>query len=720
MVSYAYLNEADFSKLAHSAESWKLLKKKYDGIGEQFDHQIIKRLQKSWSGEAATKAFDHMRTATKQYDNAGIEAHRMGKLMADAHDEFTGAQKKLRTFQDDVAAEHFKIHDGTGAIEDVHPNWNSPTASSQPGWGEERRKKQDGYARQLKQILHHATQIDQDYAAAFSADFNGDEKAGFNKSGYSSDNQVAKAEQDAKRAADLMKGNASPTELDELNKLLSKHAHDPVFAENFAKTRGADGTLKAYMAMMNPPPGTPQSQKAVLKKIQKNLGTTLGTATRVDSAAMDKFQRNLMAARENEYRSSGGAAGAHTYNGFQLTSSLTANGDWDNKFMDQFGTELIKHENDKFQFWGSDRESYWGGDGSNLGLINSDPMVGFSDGLGHNPDAATEFLSGSTETDDGKVNNLDYLLKDREWHGGEADKAHFGHALEAATTGHSYEQDPQIPIPPHTQEQADIMSNVIKTVGEHPDVAGDGMKDSLGDMGAEYTADLNRALCIDQSEVDKIMPVAGAKLDIGETAATRFLYQVSSDPQGHAAIMLGQQQYTADLIAYHAEHPEALDLDFEEKMQKIAEVSGRAEGITAHAYSDEIIREGIEKNKEFNSALENGSKLADAVISVGGAAGGLPGAAAGEAGKLVLGEIVDAAKQDSYSKDSWDAAVEMADSKKQSYNNIWAGLRGAGVEPPPGISESEFHNSVVNGFTKGWGESNDDVENYVTNRPEDA
>ncbi len=96
-----------------------------------------------------------------------------------------------------------------------------------------------------------------------------------------------------------MKGNASPTELTELNKLLSKHAHDPIFAENFAKSKGADGTLKSYMAIMNPPPGTLQGRKDVLKKIQKNLGTTLGTATRVDSAAMDKFQKDLLDAREN-------------------------------------------------------------------------------------------------------------------------------------------------------------------------------------------------------------------------------------------------------------------------------------------------------------------------------------------------------------------------------------------------------------------------------------
>ncbi len=313
-------------------------------------------------------------------------------------------------------------------------------------------------------------------------------------------------------------------------------------------------------------------------------------------------------------------------------------------------------------------------------------MVGFSDGLGHNPKAATEFLSGSTNTDDGKVNNLDYLLKDRVWHDGEGDKAHFGHAMEAATTGHAYDQEPQSPRPPHTQDQADIMERVVKTVGEHPKVAGDGMKDSLGAMGSEYTADFNRAFCRDKSIVNDIMPVAGAKLDIGDVAATRFLYQVGSDPEGNAALTVGQQQYTADLIAYHAEHPDAYDVDFKDKMGKIADITGNSGGITEQARSDEIIREGIEKDKEFNSALKNAGTFADATVSVGAAAGGLPGAAAGEAGKIVIDQIVDAAQRDSYPQDSWDAAQELGKAKTQTYNNIWAGLNGAGVEPPPGVS----------------------------------
>ncbi|MFR9757673.1 DUF6571 family protein, partial [Streptomyces sp. TR06-5] len=417
------------------------------------------------------------------------------------------------------------------------------------------------------------------------------------------------------------------------------------------------------------------------------------------------------------YQSSNGRTTAYSYNGDQLTSSLLSHGDWDDDFLKDFGTELVQKEQDRYQFWGTDRESSWNGDGT-WDLINSDPMVGFSDGLGHNPEAATDFLSGSTETDDGTIDNLDYLLKDREWHGGDADKAHFGHALHAATTGHAYDDAPSGLMPPHTRAQADIMKDVITTVGNQPDVAGDGMKDSLGKMGAEYTADLNRGLITDEYMKEHGMPVAGAKIDLERNEVTSFIYEVSSDPEGHAAMSIGQQRYTGDLIEYHTQNPDAFDASFKTKISQVAEASGMADGISARARCDEVIREGAQRDEDFNSALETGGKWVQGAISVGATAGGAPGAAAGEAGKLIVDEIVNSAKQDNSDEYGGNASSKLESMRGEAYENIWTGLRGAGVEPPGDMKTGDFHGLISGGFDSGWDDAGQHVRDYVENKRE--
>ncbi|MDT0378326.1 hypothetical protein RM572_05970 [Streptomyces sp. DSM 42041] len=730
-MNYEQLDQADLSGLEQAAKDWRSVKSAYEGLGDDYDQRVRRRLERSWEGEAAAAAQSEIVQVKKQMDAAAGEAGRMAKLLDDIHHDLHEFQKQLRTLEGEMQEKHLQVG-GNGAISDHHPTHQDKAARHDPGmddWRAGRQRLVNRYAEKIDDILRKATAADETAETALKADRNGEEDDTFTKAGHTTLEQVAQAEKDAERAAELMKGRASPTELSELNKLLSKHGNDPVFAEKFARTRGADGTLQSYMTMMNPPPGSGHDQKELLKKIQKNLGTTLGTATTVDSRAMDRFEKDLMAAGDNDYHSSGGRAGTHDYNGYQLTSSLMANGEWDSGFLNDFGTELIKEEQDRYQFWGSDRESHWGGGGSALDLITSDPMVGFSDALGHNPEAATDFLSGSTDTDDGKVDNLDYLLKDREWHGGDGDKAHLGHALEAATTGHAYDVNPPNPSPPHTEQQATIFKDVIGAVSENRELATDGMSDSLGQMAGEYMPDLNRAFFNDEELATKIMPSYGAPAELSQDEASRFLYAVSCDPQGYAAITLGENQYTASVMAHHAENPGALQVDPADEMYEISRATGLIDGIAANAKSDEIIRSELGSDQQYNDALERGGKWAEALISVGGAAvgggaGGPAGAAIGaaagaEVAKIVVGEVTGSA-QDTTIEGSDDAAREYAKAEEASHNNIWKTMKEADVGPPAGMTMDEWRLAIERGVSDGYRDAHSNVDMYATNRPEGA
>ncbi|MCH6162230.1 DUF6571 family protein [Streptomyces marispadix] len=735
MLTYAQVNGADLSGIQQAAQEWRRLKAAYEGLGDRYENQVRRRLQQHWEGKAATEAGHTVAKNKEQISAAAGEAGRMSKLLDDIHHDLDEHKKKLRKFADGLAEQHLQI-DAQGQITDHHPTKSDRTAQHDADydkWLQGRNQLIQQKYGELQQLLKAATEADTAAAASLRADNNGEDDHTFNKDGHQTLDEAVKAQQDAQHASDLLKQGRrlSPTQIDELSTLLEKNGQDPVFAQKFAQQTGARGTLDNYMTLMNPPPTDGRASKAQLQRLQKSLGTTLGTATQINDPAMDKFQRDLLAENGQHFDRHSGPGGRNSLQGYQITASLMRHGEWDDETLKSFGHDLVKYENDKVNFLGSGRESDWPLNTHDYGLIGQDPMSGFMDGLGHNPDAATDFLSGKTTgTDDGDIDNLDYLLKDREWHGGDGDKGHLGNALHAATTGHPYDQPPENPPPPRTQEQADLMGRVVKDVAENQDLASGPLSDGLGKMGAEYMADLNRGLYLDKHLDDKIMPIHGAEVPLREHEAARFMYAVGSDPEGNAALHLGQQQYAAQLISYHGHNPEAYDLPPKEKMEQISRVVGNSEGIIATARSDEILREGIEKDKEFNDALESGGKFAEGVISVGGAGlgavgGGGVGAAAGgaagaEAGKLVIGGIVDAAKQDTSMPASWDAAGEYNQHQSQTHQNITNSLERAGVHPPPGISEDEWRTAIKDGVEDGYGLARDDVDSYATNRPEEA
>jgi hypothetical protein len=645
MVSYAYLNEADFSKLSHCADSWKLLEKKYQGIGDQFDKQVVERLQRTWHGEAATKAFGHMRIVARQYDAAGAEAARMGKLMARAHDEFVAAQKQLRTLQEDVGDEHFTIRDD-GAIEDVDSRWNSPTASSQPGWAEERKKKQDGYTNRLQQVLQHATELDQGYAAAFRADFNGEDDMGFNVSGYSSDDEARKAQKDADRAAGLLHkdGRLTPTELDQLDGLLAVHKGDPEFAARFAQKAGAENTLAKWDQIIDPPQGTRLSkeQLARIKSLQKDLGATVGLATTVRSPEMDKFKQDFLKAADRDYNANP-TRSPYGLSGYQIAGSLMRNGDWDDDLLDDYGHQLIAKEK-QLTPGAQNPDSVWGPTAHHMagitGLPALDPMTGYMEALGHNPDASLEFLDGKTRLQNGDtVDNLDYLMKDRHWPDGAGytgDDKHdkgihtLGHALESATTGMPYDYDGAT-LPEHTPAQSHLVNELVTTLGDSKNadlIDGNGrlapIKGSLGDITASYMGDFQKAWSTED------LPTSGAAAHLRPGDVTNFLASVGQDPEAYKAITAAQQ-------AYSAAHVEQVIADFDphsatglsEQISVAQSPGSNIAGILSEARADAVYDKQIADAKEFNATAQEvnkwvgrGAGLAIGTITspVGGAA----------------------------------------------------------------------------------------------------
>lgn len=681
-----------------------------------------------------------MGKAKQEYQAAAGEARRIAQLLADAHTEFDKYQKLLHDLVDEARRTKYQLSDK--GVEDVDPRQDSPTASGTPGLAEERQAGLDSMVSRLKNILLQATAADEACAAGLNKDANGADNHGFNTKSYTTLDDV-----EVDQASALMKkdGRLTDAEFAQLRKLLAANKNDPEFSHDFAVRVGAEGTLEKYNQLLNPPPGTTLSKTELseLKTFQRDLGTTIGTATRSDDghpdAGITKFQKDLLALGSKEFNANPTDSNSSSFNGYQVASSLMSNGKWDKGFLQEYGNALITAEKNGANV-GQNPDAYWSGSGTrslgstNMGVL--DPMAGFMDALGHNPEASTDFLTSSTTFDGEKVDHLDYLMKDRHWpegagYTGDAKNPtgynNLGHAIESATTGHSYDAEIPNPLPKHSQEQADLTSQIIHSVSEDPKLAHDGMKDSLGRMSAEYMPDINYALANKEEKIDDLYPMGdSARAAIGENAerdATRFLYTVGQDPDGYAAINYGQTQYTSSLIDYHLQHPDAYDLSPGEKVQKISTTSAEVEGIIGSARQDAVIHERVASDAVFNERLASAGEWAKAGVGIGIGAGTatitspLGGTVAGLVAESVTGQVIDSMVAGT-ERDRYGEAVYSAGGNIQQHKDSFMAVTGdaarlANSRADAGMNAEQIGTAVSGGLDRGHSNALSDLNDYA-------
>ncbi|MER6245213.1 DUF6571 family protein [Streptomyces griseorubiginosus] len=740
MVSIPYLDKADLAPLADAAASWAALPAKYEALQREFEQRVINHLKGHWDGDAADAAFVSMGKARTEYENAATEAERIGKLLQDAHGEFAASQKQLHALLDEARDDHYKVSDD-GRVEDVDPRWDSPTASASPGFADERKKKLDSLVSRLTRVLEVATAADEAASSALERDANGD-SGSFNTSVYTTLDAV-----EADQAAALMnkKGRLSDAEITKLNLLLSANKNDPEFSRDFAVKTGGENMLSKYNELMSPPAGTTLSkaQLAQLKELKANLGTTIGTATTSDDhrkggpdPEITKFQNDLLKAGQRDFNANP-TESPYGLTGYQLTSSLMSEGKWDKDFLQDYGDALITVDKNAGDA-GQNPDAYWGYPRTlgttNIGAL--DPMAGYMDALGHNPEASTEFFGSETTVNGEKVDHYDYLMKDRHWPEGAGYTGdpknpngynNLGHALESAVTGHSYDSSPSADTPAHNQDQAALMQKLVQDVSDDGELAHDGMQDSLGRMTAEYMPDVYRGLRPDGESEEDFLPLGNSvSANFSERDITRFMYTVGQDPDGYAAISYGQTQYSAELMNYHLSHPDAYGLSDKETIYEISETGAQVDGILSLGRQDSAVQESAEGDKVFNDRLASagdwGKSITSIGIGVGTAAITSPvgGAVAGEVAGNVSGQLIDMVVSDLERDSSDDALYASGADLESSKSAVQAQLRNAATisvaENSSGLNQAEIDTAVNNGAEAGNGYANDKSRSYAQKR----
>ncbi|MFD5346318.1 DUF6571 family protein, partial [Streptomyces anulatus] len=379
----------------------------------------------------------------------------------------------------------------------------------------------DAVAKEISTILTAAGETDSTAATALR--FHAKDKHGFESNGFNSFDSAQKSIEDSDELIAL--GKKDPSELTNeqlarFNALMKAHPDDPVFAERVALGLGPEGTLKFFAGAVNLDSwenreggGTStrearEERMQLLGTLEKQLGTTLATASHSNSEGMESWKDRVVALGGENV--GGGQGGSQTrVHGFQAMSNLMRHGKYEGEFLNDYGNALVKYEKENTGDvkdpgpGGKRREdvlpwdklpSYAKVDQLHYGENNdagTDPMTGFMKALAHNPDAATDFFSATDPQD-----NAQYLLKDRQpmndvvpdsmGVGGSVDdykgpKAIYeatGDALVAAATGVNPDDSSARPVE-HTGQHREVLDNSLKYLAERGDDFPSEMRDDM-------------------------------------------------------------------------------------------------------------------------------------------------------------------------------------------------------------------------------------------------
>lgn len=539
--------EADLGALGHAVADWKQSAIHLKRLAAQARSGLLAKSERArWEGVNATVTRDFIRRTTKEFADAHAEAASIAQVLADAHAELTKIQQAVR-----------HLREVTGPK--LGLNLTSPTGMPAPSLDLRTPEARELHHR-LTVLVAHAAEIDASAARALRLS-HGDDAANFGHRTYRSLNEAQR-----ERALELAKVGPLLTnaQFTELNTLLRFNAKDSDFSTAFYRGLGGPAQALDFYARMSLDctVGDQPERLALAKDLQRAMGTALASATDPDNRS------HLPASWAAEFRRLGTeplpvpALGLDRPYGYQILGGLLRHGDYDPRFLNPLAEDILRiHKEDPDFFMDvkphRPHDPDFGFNPSGLTGAGYDPLTSVLEGLGHSPEAARQFFAGGRHLDEltgpdfpWPPDTLDRSAEDSHEGGPDA----LGHALEAATTGHPW--DDTRPGLHRDAETAAIMRKVITLYSPTSDVKPQGaLMDSLGRMGAAYIDDLNYSTLNfggggDDLNRGELFRMGGTpRTDFGEFEARNFMNVVAGDEDGYKILSAAQQVYTSSALA---------------------------------------------------------------------------------------------------------------------------------------------------------------------------
>ncbi|MEU1288756.1 hypothetical protein [Kitasatospora sp. NPDC005856] len=747
MVDFHELSTADFGVLDAAATAWTTVAQKLQAMDGDWDTTVIAKVNSAcWSGPAADQARPGLQRTNEQLTAAVTEANAFASTFKEASTEFKAARTKLEKAVADARTAGLTVTDnGTVSwppADNATRHDYEAMRDYQKEWGD----KAEAARKAIDAAVAEAAAADERIAWALRSDSMTDGQKSFNSKAIGSG-----PEADGKRAAQLAAkgGDITEPELTELNSLLASHGNDPKFSTKFYQDLGPDGLIKSWNDMVGDP-AHPRDDKSprwkAYQDLQKNLGLTLATATRTTNEPhlSDEWSAALRKAGsqpvwDKPYRASGLD---YVPYGYQVLSGILMNGNYDAHFINPIA-EHVTQLDTQDKYWpapppGSKIQGFnlTGGDEAGSGFR---PTTAVLEALAHSPEASTKFFTEkpTAYNEDGTVNQggkpkpadyFDYYVHDKDWipdttsrdskvwdASKQAGPAALGRALEAATTGHPYDEPSPVPPTRHTTEQADLMQKVVNTFGRDgnggvlEDIKGDGklaaMRGSLGHMTAEYIGDVQNALSTTHA-----LPVNGSPAVLNQSSVTGLLDALGRDPESYGAVVNANQAYTTALIRGHMDSGQTDFARLNVDIDNVAHAGGITSGILNEARVDEVHYQHAKSDQEFNEALEKnvgyGKDAFNAVIGLVTEKVPVGGEIAGQIVDSIAESVIEANKQDTTAAGNQTARDNNADGRNQAVGGVKQAITDAGGSS--GMSQEDIKRlaesagiSVTNGYTTG-------------------
>ena len=669
------LRFANFSDLDTAITDWEQMVTKLKVLqGDAKDDLKAKSDKANWAGDNATVTRAFVDKTAGEFGDAHTQAETIKKIITDTRGELVGYRKQLNSAIERGLNKNLTVRDtGEGSFTvtmNIHPD-RAAKGTSVP---EHTQADVDTFRDEIQNILKNATESDTSAAKVLTLLVD-QAKHGFSDASYADRDSAAKAVEEAEKLAKILKKDphdVTLTELNTLNTTLATYKNDPLFSERFATQVEPKKVLEFYAGVADPYQGMGRDPKFLeqAKQLQKNLGITLGTATLSDSDKMRGWEAKMVELGPDRL----GIDDANDPTGFGVMSNLMRFGDYDDQFLNSYGDKLIaydkernvEHQSPWVNNWNQGDLNFW--DKNDRGR---DPMTGFMEALGHNPDASTQFFAqpeGSGETVDkaGEVNeHLKYLTQDRIWLADptldgddkfNAGKDALGHALESATTGYAYDSDPMTgkdPLHPgsgdhRTAATAGVMEQVAYLYGSEkgPEMLHkqSELADSLGKMGAAYIDDIDYSLSGlgDQKDTDSAFPAKyDGRANFSEQGAINFLSVLGQNETSHGVVSAAQHLYTLSALdAYPATSDENTSY-----AKDALTTGGEARGILDHARVQQAETDFTKDSEDANKSLgRSGDWITlGAGVVVGGGIAAIPVPGSTAAAVVIAPVVADAA-----------------------------------------------------------------------------
>ncbi|MFD5591626.1 hypothetical protein [Streptomyces griseorubiginosus] len=713
MPTYEQLYHLNLSNLSAAADRWEETVTKFKSLHTAFGDEVAKPFkQAGWRQPVLTaaKADSDVRAAQQEFADAQKEAEGISGVLASLHAELKKAKDDLHHLAE-VEAKKQDLHvSATGEVT-ARNDINQQTWVHHDPEGQalirEQQQACDAFARRIEAVLQRAADADETACWALRRDLGG-YTDNFNSKVVTSLDAA-----DATHAAELMKkgDKLTDTELTELNHLMKANAKDPVFATDFYKQLGQEGSLKLYGQLALQTADASDERRKLLQEMQRDMGNTLATATNpgkdphLDKQWADEF-RKLGTQHVKLYPDS---MNEGPY-GYQLLGGILRYGDYDSSFLTPIAEHVTQlHAKDPYFFAstkGDFGDPQYGFNPSGKNGAGYDPMNSVLEALGHSPQAATDYFTppmqeyaqdGSpkggpqaTLDVDGSMNYLDYLT-DKDYQSFPDITGHapddvaksvndfpdsLGHALEAATTGRPAGADPSTGPLSHSPEQAALTSQVIDKFsgpdggsllnsddGTAPYAAA---ADSLGHIGADYMGDIQRAISSQNG-----LPVQGASADLDPEATKEFLYQVSQDPDAYAALIGSQQAYTSAVIDAEIKGPDDSDVSLAQRVASAAHPGAEVAGIMSAARAHAVHDTHAHGDAEYNERVDTANKWVGRGLGL--ATGSIKVPVVGD----VVGWAIEDIQEDVAKRLYQDTTNEAQSDAGRSYTNGESALREA-------------------------------------------